>query len=44
MTSHNDYLRKYTLNFENALSKAGKECELIDFPKDEDELTHASRV
>ena len=43
VTSHNDYLRKYTLNFENALSKAGKECELIDFPKDK-RLTHAFSV
>ena len=43
VTSHNDYLRKYTLNFENALSKAGKECEIIDFPKDK-RLTHAFSV
>jgi Esterase/lipase len=43
VTSHNDYLSKYTVNFGNALSKAGKACELIDLPKDR-RRTHAFRV
>lgn len=43
VTSHNDYLRKYTLNFEKALAEAGKEYEFVDFPKDK-RLTHAFSV
>ena len=43
VTSHDDYLRKYTLNFEKALAEAGKEYEFVDFPKDK-RLTHAFSV
>ena len=43
VTSHNDYLRKYTLNFDKALAEAGKEYEFVDFPKDK-RLTHAFSV
>lgn len=42
-TSHNDNLRKYTLDFEKALALADKEHELVDFPKDK-RLTHAFSV
>ena len=43
VTSHNDYLRKYTINFEKALAAAQKEHELIDYPKNKN-LTHAFSV
>lgn len=43
VTSHNDYLRRYTIRFEKALERAGKEHELIDFPKNK-KLTHAFSV
>ena len=43
VTSHNDFLRKYTLDFEKALSDAGVEHELVEFPKDK-KLTHAFSV
>lgn len=43
MTSHNDHLRKYTINFEKALAAAQKEHELIDYPKNKN-LTHAFSV
>lgn len=40
VTSHNDYLRRYTIRFEKALARAEKEHEIVDFPKDK-KLTHA---
>ncbi len=40
VTSHNDYLRNYTIHFEKALTRANKEHEIIDFPKNKN-LTHA---
>lgn len=43
VTSHNDYLRKYTINFEKALAAAQKEHELVDYPKNKN-LTHAFSV
>lgn len=43
VTSHNDFLRKYTIDFEEALRNAGKEHELVDFPKNK-KLTHAFSV
>lgn len=43
VTSHNDYLRRYTIRFEKALERAGKEHELVDFPKNK-QLTHAFSV
>ena len=43
VTSHDDYLRSYTIHFEKALERAGKEHELVDFPKNK-KLTHAFSV
>lgn len=43
VTSHNDFLRKYTTDFEKALKRAGKEHELVEFPKNK-KLTHAFSV
>ena len=43
VTSHNDHLRKYTINFEKALAAAQKEHELVDYPKNKN-LTHAFSV
>lgn len=43
VTSHNDFLRKYTIDFEKALKRAGKEHELVEFPKNK-KLTHAFSV
>lgn len=43
VTSHNDYLRRYTIRFEKALTRAKKEHEIIDFPKNK-KLTHAFSV
>ena len=43
VTSHDDYLRKYTINFEKALADAGKEHELVDFEANKS-LTHAFSV
>ena len=40
VTSHNDYLRRYTLDFKKALADNKKEYELVDFPKDK-KLVHA---
>ena len=35
VTSHDDYLRNYTIHFEKALERAMKEHELVDFPKND---------
>lgn len=43
ITSHNDHLRRYTLDFTAALRRNGTECELLDFGEDE-RLTHAFSV
>lgn len=43
VTSHDDYLRNYTIHFEKALERAMKEHELVDFPKNK-KLTHAFSV
>ena len=43
VTSHNDFLRKYTTDFEKALAGAGKEHELVEFPENK-KLTHAFSV
>lgn len=43
ITSHDDMLRHYTLNFEKALTKHGVVHELVDYPKDP-RLTHAFSV
>lgn len=43
VTSHNDFLRKYTTDFEKALTRAGREHELVEFPKNK-KLTHAFSV
>ena len=43
VTSHNDYLRNYTIRFEKALTRTNKEHELVDFPKNK-KLTHAFSV
>ena len=43
MTSHNDFLRRYTTDFEKALTRAEREHELVDFPKNK-KLTHAFSV
>lgn len=40
ITSHNDNLRHYTLDFTDALKQNGTECELLNFPPDK-RLTHA---
>ena len=33
VTSHNDFLRRYTTDFEKALTRAEREHELVVFPK-----------
>lgn len=43
ITSHNDNLRQYTIDFTEALKRNGTECELLDFPPDK-RLTHAFSV
>ena len=43
ITSHNDHLRQYTLDFAAALRRNGTKCELMDFGEDE-RLTHAFSV
>ena len=43
VTSHNDNLRQYTIDFTDALERNGIECELLDFPQNE-RLTHAFSV
>lgn len=43
VTSHNDNLRQYTLDYVAALKKHGTKCEFLDFPSDE-RLTHAFSV
>ena len=43
VTSHNDFLRRYTTDFEKALTRAEREHELVDFPKNK-KLTHAFSV
>lgn len=43
ITSHDDHLRQYTLDFAAALRRNGTECELMDFAPDE-RLTHAFSV
>lgn len=43
VTSHNDNLHQYTIDFTDALRQNGTECELLDFPPDE-RLTHAFSV
>lgn len=43
VTSHNDFLRRYTTDFEKALTRAEREHELVDFPKHK-KLTHAFSV
>lgn len=43
VTSHNDFLRRYTIDFEKALTRAEREHELVDFPKNK-KLTHAFSV
>ena len=42
-TSHNDYLRNYTIRFEKALTAAKMEHEIVDFPRNK-KLTHAFSV
>lgn len=43
VTSHNDFLCKYTLDFEKALTLGGIKHELLNYPKDP-KLTHAFSV
>lgn len=43
VTSHNDKLHQYTIDFTNALKHNGAECELLDFPPNK-RLTHAFSV
>lgn len=43
VTSHNDNLRQYTLDYTAALKKHGAQCEFLDFPPDE-RLVHAFSV
>lgn len=43
VTSHNDFLRRYTTDFEKALTRAEREHELVAFPKNK-KLTHAFSV
>ena len=43
VTSHNDFLRRYTTDFEKALTRAEREHELVVFPKNK-MLTHAFSV
>lgn len=43
VTSHNDFLRRYTTDFEKALKRAGREHEFVEFPKNK-KLTHAFSV
>lgn len=43
VTSHNDFLRRYTTDFEKALTRAEREHELVIFPKNK-KLTHAFSV
>lgn len=43
ITSHDDHLRQYTLDFASALRRNETECELMDFGEDE-HLTHAFSV
>lgn len=43
VTSHNDNLRQYTLDFASALKRNGAKYELLDFPPD-DRLVHAFSV
>lgn len=43
VTSHNDHLRRYTINFEKTMTRAGREHELVVFPKNK-KLTHAFSV
>ena len=43
VTSHNDFLRRYTTDFEKALTRAEREHELVVFPKNK-KLTHAFSV
>lgn len=43
VTSHNDFLQHYTLNFEKALTKHGVSHELKNYPKNP-KLTHAFSV
>ena len=43
ITSHDDHLRQYTLDFAAALCREGTECELMDFGEDK-RLPHAFSV
>ena len=43
VTSHNDYLQKYTLDYEKALTKGGIRHKLDNYPKNK-KLTHAFSV
>lgn len=43
VTSHDDHLHQYTVDFTNALQSNGTICELLDFPPDK-RLTHAFSV
>ena len=43
VTSHNDFLRRYTTDLEKALTRAEREHELVVFPKNK-KLTHAFSV
>ena len=43
VTSHNDNLRQYTLDYAAALKQHGTKCEFLDFPPDE-RLVHAFSV
>ena len=43
VTSHDDHLRQYTVDFTNALRRNSVACELLDFGPDK-RLTHAFSV
>ena len=43
MTRNNDFLRRYSNDFEKALKRAEREHELVAFPKNK-KLTHAFSV
>ena len=43
ITSHNDHLRQYTLDFAAALRQSGTKCKLLNFESDK-RLTHAFSV
>ena len=42
VTSHNDFLRRYTTDFEKALTRAEREHELVVFPKNKKPNTRSA--